>query len=703
MEPETKTPIEADSQDLRRKVQEYERWFRFLDGQNRVLERERQKLSAVLNNTDAGFVVLDGERSVVWANEIFRKSFGIGLHPGTVVGSGCHRVLCGKESFCEECPALGTLSSSSVAHHEMQLEIGGRAREVYVTAMPIKSPFGDTEETILMLQDVSDLQVLRRSQEALRESQTRLSMIIDQMPAVLWSTDRELRFTSSSGKGLAAIGGEPNKVVGQSLYEYFGTDDPDFLPIAMHRRAVEGESVSYSFRWAGRVFETNVRPFRDADEKIVGSIGSALDVTEKEQTQAALRRSEEQVRHAQKMRAIGTLAGGVAHDFNNLLTGILGEAELLMRTDTTGADGRRAAERIQSAARRAAELTQQLLGFARGGKHRNLAVDVSAILDEVAARFERIPAARGAGAQGAPAEAAQMSAEGVPATGETAVIRVERRTPSRGPYALGDPSQILEVVLNLAWNARDAMPSGGRLFLGAEEELVEEPAGCAARDGVAPGRYVVLTVADTGRGMTPEVRGRIFEPFFTTKDRDKGKGMGLAMVDGIVANHGGSIAVESEPGRGSLFRIHLPAAEPPAEGRKPSESALAAAPVPIGTRRVLVVDDEECVREVAKGYLRHLGYDVVVVRDGQEGADYYARHAGEIDVVLIDMIMPRLGGRECFLALKKIDPGVKAILCSGYGMNEAAQSIVDEGMCGFVQKPYEIDSLEAMIRRALGA
>jgi PAS domain S-box-containing protein len=349
LEPETKIQAQAstEEQDLRRKVQEYERWFRFLDGQNRVLERERQKLSAVLNNTDAGFLVLDGARSVVWANEIFRASFGNGLHPGTVVGSGCHRVLCGRESLCAECPALGPLTSATVAHHEMQLEIGGRAREVYVTAMPIKSPFGDTDETILMLQDVSDLKVLRRSQAALRESQTRLSMIIDQMPAVLWSTDRELRFTSSSGKGLEALGRAPDEVVGQSLFEYFGTDDPEFLPIAMHRRAVAGETVSYRFRWGGRTFETNVRPFQDADENIVGSIGSALDVTEKERAERALRRSEEQLRESQKMQAIGTLAGGVAHDFNNLLTGILGEADLLMRMEEAGSEGRRAAERIR--------------------------------------------------------------------------------------------------------------------------------------------------------------------------------------------------------------------------------------------------------------------------------------------------------------------------------------------------------------------
>lgn len=681
LNPDTKAQTE-ELPDLRRKIQEYERWFRFLDGQNRVLERERQKLSAVLNNTDAGFIVLDGARSVVWANEVFRKRFGKGLHPGTVVGSSCHRVLCGRESLCDECPALGTLTSSKVAHLEMQLEIEGSARNVYVTAMPIKSPFGDTEETILMLQDLSDLKVLRRSQEALRESQTRLNMIIDQMPAILWSTDRELRFTSSSGSGLAALGSEPNRIVGQSLFEYFGTDDPEFLPIAMHRRAVAGEAVSYSFRWGGRAFETHVRPFYDAEDKIVGSIGSALDVTEKERAEEALQRSEDQLRHSQKMEAIGALAGGVAHDFNNLLTGILGEADLLMRSDAAGPEATRAAERIQKAARRAAGLTQQLLGFARGGKHRNVAVDLQEILDTVSKRLERTLGAR--------AQGVESAAEGG--------IHIDINTPPRGPFALGDPSQILEVVLSLASNAIDAMPSGGRLLLGAEEELVEEPAGCAPRDGVPPGHYVVITVADTGQGMTSEVRARIFEPFFTTKERGQGTGMGLAMADGIVRNHGGAISVESEPGRGSLFRVHLPAAETPAA----ILTRTLAAPMRPGPRRVLIVDDEECVREVARGYLRHLGYDTVAVCDGQEGVDYYALHAQEIDVVLIDMIMPRLGGRECFLALKKIDPYVRTVLCSGYSMNEAAQSIVDEGMRGFVQKPYEIESLAAAIEQALG-
>jgi len=450
---------------------------------------------------------------------------------------------------------------------------------------------------------------------------------------------------------------------------------------------VAGETVSYAFRWAGRTFEANVRPFYDAYGSIVGAIGSALDVTERESTERALRRSEEKLRDSQKMQAIGTLAGGVAHDFNNILTGILGEADLMLRLDASGPEARRAAGRILEAAHRAAELTQQLLGFARGGKHRNIPVDLSRILADVEARLARERHDFGEKAN---------------------EIRVERMTPSRGPYALGDPSQIMEVVLNLAWNARDAMPSGGRLLLSAEEELVEEPAGCAARDGVSPGRYAVITVADTGRGMAREIRTRIFEPFFTTKERGKGTGMGLAMVDGIVRNHGGAITVESEPGRGTLFRVQLPAADPPAETAvdvvRDPEAAVAAARARASARarrrRVLIVDDEECVRQVAEGYLRHLGYDTVTASDGMAGAEYYARHADEIDVVLIDMIMPRLGGRECFLALRKVNPDVKAILCSGYGMNEAAQSIVDEGLCGFVQKPYDIELLGATIERA---
>jgi CheY-like chemotaxis protein len=220
---------------------------------------------------------------------------------------------------------------------------------------------------------------------------------------------------------------------------------------------------------------------------------------------------------------------------------------------------------------------------------------------------------------------------------------------------------------------------------------------CAMHPGSAPGPHICLTVSDTGCGIANESLDRIFEPFFTTKDPGKGTGMGLAMVYGIVKNHGGSIRAYSEPGMGATLKVYLPLAE---TEPKPTPPEPARAPI-AGTGVVLVVDDERVVRDLASDILTSLGYTVVAVNDGLEAIDYYTRHAGEIDLAIVDMIMPRMGGRDCFRALKRIDPNVKAILSTGYSRDGEAQRILDEGMIGFAQKPYTVAQLSEIVSRAL--
>jgi len=383
----------------------------------------------------------------------------------------------------------------------------------------------------------------------------------------------------------------------------------------------------------------------------------------------AHRRLEDQLRQGQKMEAVGTLAGGVAHDFNNLLTVILGYANMLRADSKLDEEAHESAEVIEKAANRAAELTRQLLGFARKGKIEETSVDMHRLVKEVASILSRTVDKR---------------------------IKISRKLRAKPAVVLGDPGQLQQVLLNLAVNSRDAMPEGGEFIF--ETSVVDlDEAYCHEHAGVSPGRHLLLSVTDTGCGIPEEIQNRIFEPYFTTKKRGEGTGMGLAMAYGIVKNHNGSIRVYSEVGQGTTFKIYLPSARRPA----PASVALQAVPRSVGTGRLLLVEDEEVIRAMAKKILEGLGYRVASTADGQEGVEYYEKHHSEIGLVIIDMIMPRMNGRDCFLRLREINPGVKALLSTGYGLNGAVEDLLGEGMLGCVQKPYTAGQLAEAVAKAL--
>ena len=259
---------------------------------------------------------------------------------------------------------------------------------------------------------------------------------------------------------------------------------------------------------------------------------------------------------------------------------------------------------------------------------------------------------------------------------------------------MGDPTQLQQAVLNLAVNARDAMPDGGEVIFETEIVTVDEEF-CRMRRDATPGTYVKTSVVDTGHGIPADIQQRIFEPFFTTKGSDQGTGMGLAMVYGIVRNHGGFVRVYSEVGHGARFDIYLPMSDQAA----PDDGAPGRPER--GTGRILLVDDESVVRNVASSMLSRLGYEVVQASSAEDAVERYRAEWPSIDLAVIDMVMPRVGGRECFLALKAINPSVVAVLSTGYGLNGKAQELVDEGMRGFIQKPYTLQDLSVAVATAL--
>ncbi|HEY7528770.1 MAG TPA: ATP-binding protein, partial [Candidatus Deferrimicrobiaceae bacterium] len=399
---------------------------------------------------------------------------------------------------------------------------------------------------------------------------------------------------------------------------------------------------------------------------------SARDLSKRVAAQEKSRLLEAQLLQAQKMEAIGILAGGIAHDFNNLLTGILGHANLLQFRAEPGDEVSRSAEAIQKAADRASRLTAQLLGFARKGKNLIVNVDLHRIIDDVTTLLERSIDKN---------------------------IRIGKCFASRELPVAGDPTQLQQLLMNLVVNARDAMPGGGELTLSTRTVVLRESY-CAAHPGVTPGRYARIDVADTGVGIPESHLERIFDPFFTTKDPGIGTGLGLSMVFGIARNHGGFVEVESAPGAGSRFTVHLPLSD----GEAAATEAVSprAATFEAGRGWVLLIDDQETVRDVCSAMLSTLGYKVSTASDGREGVEWYRRFGGDVDLVIIDMIMPNLGGRECFREIKAMNPGVRAILSTGFSLDGAVQEILDDGIAGFIQKPFRLEDLSSAVSEAIG-
>jgi len=375
---------------------------------------------------------------------------------------------------------------------------------------------------------------------------------------------------------------------------------------------------------------------------------------------------EKQLRYAQKMEAIGTLAGGIAHDFNNLLMAIQGNASLILLNLNTGHPHYEMMKSIEKQVRSGARLTAQLLGYARKGRYEVKPTNLNHLMRETAEAFSRT----------------------------RKEIRVNLDL-AGGLYVVeADQGQIEQVLLNLFVNAADAMPGGGQLHVRTRNTTHEALRGRVYRP--RSGNYVLLQCIDSGKGMDKTTQERIFEPFFTTKEMGRGTGLGLASVYGIVKAHNGYIEVESYQGRGTTFSIYLPAT-----GKKILDTGDIEQAIMEGTGTILIVDDEAMVLDVGASMLEALGYNVLQAPGGKEAVDICRDHPGPIDLVVLDLIMPDMGGGEVFDRIKEMRPGLKVLLSSGYNVDGQARRILDRGCDGFIQKPFDINQLSAKIKDIL--
>ena len=392
------------------------------------------------------------------------------------------------------------------------------------------------------------------------------------------------------------------------------------------------------------------------------------EIADREQMGREKEKLQDQLIQAQKMEAIGTLAGGIAHDFNNLLMGIQGNVEMMaLDSGTTHACSSRL-KTIQECVKSGARLTQQLLGFARMGKYEVKPTDINALVRNSIDMFGRT----------------------------RQELRIAHKCVEDAWAVEVDRGQIEQVLLNLLINAWQAMPDGGNLYLETANEILDDHQ--AVPHGVEPGKYVKITITDTGTGMDPATMERIFDPFFTTKTIGRGTGLGLASAYGIVRNHGGFIDVSSQKGKGSTFNIHLKASD-----ASLGQATFMRASTQAGSETILLVDDDPLILDVGKAMLAALGYGVLVAKGGKEAVEIYRKHGERIQLVILDMIMPEMGGGKTFDQLKAFDPRINVLLSSGYSINGQATAIMKRGCNGFIQKPFDLQSLSEKVRNIIDA
>ncbi len=656
--------------ELLTELRELRRHYREVDGQRqraeKALRESEARFRAFLDHSPAVAYLKDEQGRYIYASEPFRRLFQRG---GTEVLGRCTAELFSPEDArrLEQQDREVLAANRPLTTREMLPTADGAAR----WWLTIKFPVFDGGGRRYLGGVAVDITERHQAEEALRQSEQQLMEAQRIAHVGSWEWELATDAVTWSDELYRIFGLPPGRPwpSPESFFERVPPEDRERVRRVVEQSLHERRPFDHEHRilradGAVRVLHARGRVVLGPDGRPVRLMGTAQDVTER-------RRLEEKVRQTQKLEAVGRLAGGVAHDFNNAMTVVIGFSDLILGEPGLGDAIRPQVQQIRHAAERAANLTAQLLAFGRKSIAAPRLFDLNTMLYDLLPSLGRL-------------------------LGEDITIETEL-LPDAGTIR-ADPGLMQQVVLNLAINARDAMPQGGRLTLATAAARIDE-ASAQARPEAQPGRYVELTVRDTGRGMDEATLRHIFEPFFTTKELGQGSGMGLATVYGIVKQAGGFVEVESRPEVGTAFHVFLPRVDS-AELAAP---AAAAKPWPGGTETILLVEDEAAVRTLARQVLQQCGYTVLEAFDGEDALGVDARHTNPVHLLLTDVVMPRMGGRELAERLARRRPELRVLYLSGHNEDAILRHGLLTEQAHFLAKPFGPEVLARKVREVLDA
>jgi PAS domain S-box-containing protein len=547
--------------------------------------------------------------------------------------------------------AQGERRNFFVFRHRLR---SGVVRDVEVHSSPI-----ELDGRRVLFSIIHDITDRVRAERQLVESEANYRRALEHASDAIVVSDRQGVILEVNARTEEILGYAREAIVGKRLEDFVAPEERERKPLRL-RELVEGRSLLAERRLqrrSGSVVEVEISA-RDLGDGRFQAI--VRDISER-------RRLEEQLRQAQKMEAVGQLTGGIAHDLNNLLTVVLANSEMMAAALPSGTDDlRNDLGELQAAARRGAQMIRKLLSFSRHAPLTYQVLDLGRVVEDLLGTLRRL----------------------LPAHIEIEVIREQAPT-----KVLADAGAVEQVVLNLATNARDALPRGGRLRLETRRVDVARPP-----DGALPGSYACLSLTDNGVGMEERVKARIFEPFFTTKPPGEGSGLGMSMIYGLTQQHGGFVELDSELGRGTTVRVHIPLAR---DDQPLAELSVAPTGLRGGSERVLLVEDEDGLRRVAQRALEKVGYKVITASDGVEALEAYRTHARDVDLIITDVVMPKLGGLALYRTLRQEGHGVAFLFTSGYAAHEIMRGDLPDGELALLQKPWTLADLTHRVRDVL--
>ena len=540
---------------------------------------------------------------------------------------------------------------------------------IYVNINSTRVVLDGVECNVGFFQDITKRVV---AEEALRESEEKYRNILASIEEGYFEVDLAGNIMFFNDASCKLIGYPADELIGMNNREFTSPRTAKEMLKTFNRVYKSGKPAQiadFEIITKSNVkkhLELSASLMRDSEHQPIGFRGIVRDVTARLKSQKEKERLASQIQHAQKMESIGTLAGGIAHDFNNLLMGFQGNISLMLLDLEEDHPHAEYLKNMESYVLRGSELTRQILGFARRGKYQVKTTNINDLLDKSAEMFSR--------------------------TKKEITIHTKFQD-DLWPVDV-DRGQLEQVLLNLFVNAWQAMSGGGEIYIETKQAYLEDDYDKPYE--IAPGPYVRISITDTGIGMDDDIQQKIFEPFFTTKAVGRGTGMGLASAYGIIKNHGGIINVYSEKGHGATFKIYLPASDKTVPKEKPKTQKLLK-----GTETILLVDDEDMVIDIGKEILEKLGYTVFTAASGTEALSLFKNNHTEIDLVILDMIMPDMSGRDTFENLKTCQSDVKVLLSSGYSIDGQATEIINSGCRGFIQKPFSLKQLSRKMREIL--